>query len=184
MNIESIFSTRFLFFTLKKIVPIYFCILTLYTCGERSDEVKADPLVQLFMIDFASKYYSNSCQHPALTLKKGEKYQIKLKLGEETWFQFSPEGTTPHANTPSPTSNYSFFIQKTQETQVIWITSNSCLTSTSYTYERTPISSIQTEIKFELWNSDFNNYKNPPPSKNGYYVKFISGNPDITIRFE
>lgn len=138
----------------------------------------------MYVINFANEYYSNSCQHPSLALKKNELSKIELKLDEQKWFRFSTEGITPKPTAPG--ANYSFFIQKAANTEVSWITSSLCIKSPSYTYERSPITSPQTELKFNLWNSDFfsDTISSAAPSKNGYYIKLISGDPNIIIRFE
>ncbi|MBM9591989.1 hypothetical protein JWG41_16190 [Leptospira sp. 201903075] len=110
--------------------PILILFLFLSSCGEKELGVKPDPLVQLFVINFANDYYSNSCQYPSLVLKKGESYKLELKLDEQKWFRFSQEGVT---TSPSSVSHHSFFIQKATNTEVSWITSSNCLTSPSYT---------------------------------------------------
>ncbi|WP_135778267.1 hypothetical protein [Leptospira congkakensis] len=110
---------------------------------------------------------------------------MELTLDDKKWFRFSPEGTAANPNSNNPTPVHFFFIQKEADTEISWVTSTTCITSPSYTYERTPISATQTEIKYNLWNSDFY-FSNRTTStyQNGYYIKLISGNPKITIRFE
>lgn len=165
-----------------KYIPFLIIFYFLTFCGNRTAEVETDPLLQLFGINLANEYYSNSCKYPSFVLKKGEPRQMELKLMAEKWFRFSAEGTTPHVYSTNPVSNHSFYIEKAAEAEVTWITSDSCIASPSYTYERTPITAIPTEIKYNLWNSDL--IGRPPPADNGYYVKLISGNPNITIRFQ
>lgn len=167
----------------KLIFIILSIVISLTKCSKRYPlEEKNDPLLQLFVINFANEYYSNSCKHPSFIFKRGESRPMELKLNEMKWFRFSAEGTTPHSYSINPVSNHSLFIEKVSETKVTWITSDSCLTSPTYTYERTPIATTPTEIKYNLWNSDL--IGDPPPTDNGYYIKLISGNPNIIIRFE
>lgn len=169
---------------LVRILLLLSIFFSVTVCGKRHPaEEENDPFLQLHILNFLDDYYSNSCQHPSLVLKKGESSKFELKLDEPKWFRFSPEGVT---TSPSSVSHHSFFIQKVTTTEVSWITSSNCLTSPSYTYDRIPITAIPTELKFNLWNSDFisDNRNNPPPSKNGYYIKLISGDPNIIIRFE
>ncbi|TGK91252.1 hypothetical protein EHQ30_13530 [Leptospira brenneri] len=161
-------------------------LVSILSCGKKPPiEEKPDPLVQLFVINVFNEYYSNSCKFPSLILKKGETYTIDLSLSSKKWFKFSPEGTTPHAYSTNPVSNHSFFIEKEAGTEVLWFTSDSCETSPSYTYDRTPITTSSTMQKYELWNSDLTGiYRTQPQVIKGYYIQLIAGNPNITIRFQ
>lgn len=97
----------------KLIFIILSIVISLTKCSKRYPlEEKNDPLLQLFVINFANEYYSNSCKHPSFIFKRGESRPMELKLNEMKWFRFSAEGTTPHSYSNNPVSNHPFLLKR------------------------------------------------------------------------
>ncbi|PJZ46415.1 hypothetical protein [Leptospira brenneri] len=142
-------------------------------------EVPNDPLVQLFVINFANEYYSNSCKFPKLTLRKDADQILELKQNEKQWFRFSFEDYKSLGSNPP---NLYLKISKQAGTEVSFYTNNNCGQYSDSSYQRLPISSTSTDVIYGLYKSDFQSYETVKASENGYYIDYIFGNPTITIR--
>ncbi|XDD47637.1 hypothetical protein AB3N60_06035 [Leptospira sp. WS39.C2] len=142
-------------------------------------EVEADPLVQLFVINFTNEYYSNSCKHPKFTVRKNTDVPLTLKPNEKQWFRFSFEDFRALGTNPP---NLYLKITKEAGTEVPFYTNPNCGQSFDSSYQRLPISSTPTEVTYQLYKSDFESYATVKASENGYYIDYLSGNPTISIR--
>ncbi|MGV3667025.1 MAG: hypothetical protein ACO1NV_12890 [Leptospira bouyouniensis] len=163
----------------SKYTILLFCFgLSFYSNCSYQKEVPNDPLVQLFVINFANEYYSNSCKNPKLVLRKNTNHTIELKPNEKSWFRFSYEDYKAQ----SGVTDYFFKITKESGTAVQFYTNNNCLTYADSAYKRLPIATSATEDTYRLYKSDFESYSTFGASENGYYLEILSGNPNLIIR--
>lgn len=162
----------------KKITFLSFLLILFLNCSYQK-EVEADPLVQLFVINFTNEYYSNSCKHPNIVLRNNTNQSVTLKPNYKSWFRFSYEDYKAQG---TGVTDFFFKITKDSGTEVQFYTNNNCLTYSDSAYKRLPMTTTPTEDTYRLYKSDFESYSTFRASENGYYLEFLSGNPNITIR--
>ncbi len=144
-------------------------------------ETPNDPFIQLYALNIANSFLNNSCQNPSFTLRKNTNKALSLKPNEIIWFRFSYDDYLGRA--PGVTD---FYLKITKEigTELELYTNNRCGQSVDSTYKREPITVSGTEVTYRLFPSDFENSLGGGSSENGYYVKIISGNPEIILNQE
>lgn len=155
-----------------------FLLISFSHCSYQK-EVPNDPLVQLFVINFANEYYTNSCKHPNIILRNNTNQSVTLKPNDKSWFRFSYEDYKAQG---TGVTDFYFKITKESGTEVQFYTNNNCLTYSDSAYKRLPMATTPTEDTYRLYKSDFESYSTFRASENGYYLEFLSGNPNITIR--
>ncbi|MDF3820837.1 hypothetical protein P3G55_13055 [Leptospira sp. 96542] len=154
-------------------------IISLFSfLGCEDETVKADPLLQLYIINYMDLHYTNSCQYPKITLTKGNTFPIEIKKDERIWFRFS---NINNANINTNASVYSFKISKQPNTELLFFTNDSCGRYIDSSYVRLPSTVTPTELTYKLYPSDIRRSEGVAQIKNGYYIEVISGDPNIVI---